>query len=136
MLCRKRQKLGLADHTGRCVGEDIPDQKPRAHRISSRPHIGNRRLLKNFVRYNEARAYADEQVAFLLGGKLGVAVMRDADRESFVAAVRLLQPLDMPCSTPCAYSSQPRRRCPLGLPLSPPRGIMRAGTLIARQRKR
>lgn len=59
-------------------------------------YIGNRRLLKNFVRYNEARAYADEQVAFLLGGKLGVAVMHDADRESFVAAVRLLQPLDMP----------------------------------------
>lgn len=59
-------------------------------------YIGNRRCLKNFGKYNEARAHADEQASLLSAGHVSVAQMRDHDRESFSAAVRILKPLDVP----------------------------------------
>lgn len=59
-------------------------------------YIGPRRCLKNFAAYADAKAHAEEQAALLMQGRLDVARMRDTDRESYVAATRLLQPLDVP----------------------------------------
>lgn len=59
-------------------------------------YIGNRRCLKNFTQYTEARAHADEQVSLLSAGHLSVAQMRSHDREAFTAAMRILKPLDVP----------------------------------------
>lgn len=59
-------------------------------------YIGNRRCLKNFTQYPEARTHAEEQAALLSGGHLAVAQMRSHDREAFAAAMRILKPLDVP----------------------------------------
>jgi len=54
------------------------------------------RKLKNFARFADAYAHADEQALLLNSGRLGVAGMQEHDREAFAAASRLLQPLGIP----------------------------------------
>ena len=58
--------------------------------------IAGARVLKNFAAYNDAHTHADEQAVLLNSGRLGVAKMHDHDREAFVAAARILKPLDVP----------------------------------------
>lgn len=59
-------------------------------------YLAGKRLLKNFSRFNEAHAHAEEQATFLSAGHIGVARMHENDRQAFVAAEKLLKSLSQP----------------------------------------
>ena len=50
-------------------------------------------MLKNFALESEARAHASQQADLLTVGNLAIAAMNPDDRQTYVAAMKILKPL-------------------------------------------
>jgi integrase len=58
--------------------------------------LAGKRVLRNFAKFAAARTHAEEQATLINSGFFSVARMKDADRESFVSAERLLRDTGTP----------------------------------------
>lgn len=80
------------------------DATVRIYRIKNRGtgayqvyyRLAGKKVLRNFARFSDARAHAEEQALLKDSNQIAVASMHDHDREAYTTAVRMLKPLDIP----------------------------------------
>lgn len=80
------------------------DATVRIYRIKNRGAIAyqvyyrlaGKKRLRNFARFSDAHAHAEEQALLKDSNRIAVASMHDHDREAYTTAVRMLKPLDIP----------------------------------------